>query len=325
MTGPREELALTGRPGTTTAHLLYRTVRLVAVTRNFPPPPGSASWDTTAVTETAHDLIDGERGRKRLADALLRSTDEESFARILEGAAVNFLRDAARATDLGKVVLRVAEILRSEDFRAHGGRPPRWGLPSGPDTASPADDDALGRAAMSEPVVDVPAWTSDRRDAPIADRASLVRILRRVLAAADGGLTAAQAARAVAARVDVRRSPLTVEVGVLEGVAEPPAGSDPGDAAASAAEVSALFARLDDRERIAVATFHEPLPVAAQRLALGRSQASLARQRVVRRLQRELGVDLDSTDAFDAADADAAFLTARALRDLCVGWADTGT
>lgn len=325
MTGPREELAFTGRPGTSTAHLLYRTVRLVALARNFPPPTGSASWDEDAVTETAHDLIDGERGRKRLADALMRSTDEQSFARIVEGAAVNFLRDAARATDLGKVVLRVAEILRSEDFQAHGGRPPRWGLPGGPDSASTADDDALGRAAMSEPDVDVPAWTSERRDAPVADRASLVRILRRVLAAADGGLTAVQAARAVAARVDVRRSPLTVEVGVLEGVAEPPAGSDPADVAASAAEAGALFARLDDRERIAVATFHEPLPVAAQRLALRRSQASLARQRVVRRLQRELGVDLDGTDPLGAADADAAFLTARALRDLCVWWAESGT
>jgi len=110
LTGPRQELADTGRLGSDGAELLYRTVVAVAAARNFPPPTGSASWDESAVAETAHNILDGPRGVKRLADALLRSTDESSFARILEGAAVNYLRDVARRTDLGKVILRVAVI-----------------------------------------------------------------------------------------------------------------------------------------------------------------------------------------------------------------------
>jgi len=325
MTGPRDELATTGRPGSELAELLYRAVAVIAVSRNFPPPAGSTYWDETAVTETAHGLIDGSRGQKRLADALLRSTDEPSFARQIEGAAVNFLRDLARATDQGKVVLRVAEVLKaSEEFVAHGGKPPRWGLAGGPEQPSAAPASVLARAAAMELDVVVPAWASDRRDPPIADRASLVRILRRVLVAADGGLTAAEAAVAVAARLDVRRSPLTVEVGVLERLAEPAATGDPATSTAISMEAAAMFATLDDRERILLASFHLPLEAASRQLTLGRSQTGLLRQRVVRHLQIAFGVELDDAGEPDGADLDA-MLTAAAVRDLCVAWAEGRT
>lgn len=319
MTRPREELARTGRIGRAGAHLLYRTVRAVAVARNFPPPSGGERWTDTDVAEIAHGLIDGDRGQKRLKDALVRSTDEASFARVLEGAAVNYLRDLARATDQGKVVLRVAAVLKSGPFEAHGGRPPRWGLPGGPTGPSAASAEELARAAMAEPNVVVPAWNSERRDAPIADKPSLVRVLNRVLAAANGGVTAADAARAVAARLDVRRSPLTYEVGVLERIAEAPAGADPADQASAAVDAAALFARLDDRERIALAMFHAPLPEASLAMALGRSQTALLRQRLVRRLQREAGVDLESGGDGGGEES---VLMIRALRDLCAAWTE---
>ena len=325
MTGPRAELAETGRIGPQLADLLYRTVAVIGVSRRFPPPAGSATWDDSAVAETAHQLIDGKRGAKRLADALLRSTDEESFARVIEGAAVNFLRDIARATDQGKLVLRVAEVLRSGDeFAEHGGKPPRWGLAGGPEAPSAVGPSALARAAAAEPDVVVPAWTSDRRDAPVADRPSITRILVRVLRAADGTLTAAEAAAAVAARVDVRRSPLTVEVGVLERISEPTGPADPATATAVSLEARKVFAALDDRERILIAGFDERWEVVADRLALKRSQVMLLRQRVVRRLQADLGVVLDDDGTARGSDQEA-MLTAAAIRDLCVAWSEGRT
>ena len=322
MTGPREELARTGRIGRRLAEMLYRTIAVVGVSRRFPPPDGSTNWDDTAVAETAHSLIDGRRGAKRLADALLRSTDEESFARQIEGAAVNFLRDAGRATDRGKVVLRVTEILRvGEEFVEHDGVPPRFGLAGGPTAPSGAGPAALAGAAALEPDVVVPPWTSERRDAPIADRPSITRILLRVLHTAEGTVTAAEAATAVAARIDVRRTPLTVEVGVLERMSEP---ADPATATAVSLEARQLFAALDDRERILIAGFGEPWHDVADRLALKRSQVMLLRQRVVRRLQAELGVAVDDDGTPHGGDEDAA-LTAAAVRDLCVAWAEGRT
>jgi hypothetical protein len=325
VTGPRSELAETGRIGPALAGLLYRTVAVIGVSRRFPPPAGSTSWGDSAVAETAHQMIDGERGAKRLADALLRSTDEESFARQIEGATVNFLRDIARATDQGKLVLRVAEILRSgEEFAEQHGKPPRWGLADGSAAPSAAGPMELARAAAAERDVVVPAWTSDRRDAPVADRPSITRILIRVLRAADGTLTAAEAAEAVAARVDVRRSPLTVEVGVLERISEPAESADPATATAVMLEARQVFSALDDRERIIIAGFDEKWEVVADRLALKRSQVMLLRQRVVRRLQADLGIVLNDGGTPRGGD-EVAVLTVAAVRDLCVAWAEGRT
>ena len=85
---PREEVLAEQRIGPAGAALLYRLVRAVAISRNFPPPPGSPRWDDTAVTETAHDFLDGERGRRRVADIAIRSVDEITFERIMEAAVV---------------------------------------------------------------------------------------------------------------------------------------------------------------------------------------------------------------------------------------------
>ena len=133
---PREELLSTRQLGQTGAELLYKTVWLVAIGNRFPPPEGSASWNETAVTETAHDFVKDERGHKRLLDIAIRSVDERSFERLLEAAVLNFLRDVARGTDLGKLIVRVKEILRDEkDFEVVPGPPERWTLTGRPDHA----------------------------------------------------------------------------------------------------------------------------------------------------------------------------------------------
>ena len=136
---PREEILRDGRLGPEGAELLYRTVWLVAVGNRFPPPEGSSGWDGTAVGEVAHDFIRDQRGPKRLLDVAVRSVDDRSFERLLEAAVLNFLRDMARGTDLGKLIVRLKEILRDEkDFESVPGRPERWALSGGPALPSAA-------------------------------------------------------------------------------------------------------------------------------------------------------------------------------------------
>jgi hypothetical protein len=89
-------------------------------------------------------------------------------------------------------------------------------------------------------------------------------------------------------------------------------------------EAAAVFATLDDRERILLASFHLPSEAASRQLTLGRSQTALLRQRVVRRLQAALGVDLDDAGDPEGGDEDA-MLTAAKVRDLCSAWAEGRT
>jgi hypothetical protein len=313
---PREELLSTHRLGQAGAALLYRTVFLVAVGNRFPPPEGSASWNETAVTETAHDFIKDERGARRLLDIAVRSVDERSFERLLEAAVLNFLRDVARGTDLGKLIVRVKEILRDEsDFQAVPGSPERWTLADGPAAPSVADSDDLASATAGIDVV-VPKWTSERRDAPLADRPSFVRLMTSVLTTAAGSLTADDIARALTARLDHRRTPLTTPLDIREQVSEPePTAGDPATHTVAELHAIDIFNSLSDRERIIVTTLDRNVRDLAQLIDMGKTQAALIRQRLVDRLNDEL-VDDEHADH-----------TATILCDLCDEWirSRTGT
>ena len=305
---PRDEVLRTGCIGEAGARLLYRTVATVALGRNFPPPQGSARWDSTSVTETAHDFVQGERGTKRITDITLRSMDDDGFARLLEAAVVNFLREVSRRTDMGKLILRVTEVLRTQDeFRHVRGTPTRWALAGGSTQPSTAGSGFLA-AAVADVEVVTPAWSSSRRDAPLADRPSFTRLLVAALTAAGGSLTATEVAHVVTARLDHRRSPLSVELDVLERVAERGPAADPAATTVSRLRAQQLFDGLDDRERIMLALPDTPVRELARDLALGRSQAALLRGRLHERLREEL-TDDDDPEA-----------TVGALGELCDSW-----
>jgi hypothetical protein len=310
---PREEVLAEQRIGPAGAALLYRIVRAVAIARNFPPPPGSSGWDDTAVIETAHDFLDGERGRRRVADIAIRSVDDMSFERIMEAAVVNHLREISRRTDVGKLVLRVTEILtEEEDFQRVASQPTRWMLTGGRAVPSTVPDTRLAAAIVGTQVT-IPAWSSERRSAPLADRETFIRMLRAVLAAADGSLTAADIAQAVATRLDPRRSPLSIELDVLESVAEQAAGQDPAAQATTTIRAAQIFDELDDRSRLLVATYEQPVRDLGELLAIGKSQAGLLRQRLTRWLREELK---------DDTEADA---TLAEIRRLCESWLEDRT
>jgi hypothetical protein len=297
VTSPREEVLATQRIGRAGAALLYRLVRVVAITRNFPPPPGFGQWDTSAVTETAHDFLDGERGRKRVIDIAIRSADEQGFERVLEQAVVNHLRDISRRTDMGRLVRRVTEVLAGEPaFARAGASPPgaRWALKGG--AAGPSDVPETTLIAALAPVeVTIPEWSSDRRSAPLADRGSFTRMLTVILTAANGSLTAADIARVIATRLDHARTPLSIELDVLETAGTPPR-LDPAVQASSMIRAAEIFRCLSEGDRIILACFDLPVRELGDVLALRKSQAALRRARLAARLHDELDDDEDPDD-----------------------------
>lgn len=311
---PREELLATRRLGPAGAALLYATVWSVAVGHHFPPPENAIHWDESAVAEIAHDFVDGERGCKRLLDITLRSVDDDSFERLLGTSVLNFLRDQARGTDLGKLIVRVKEILRDEpDFTSVPGDSERWSLADGPTAPSAAAPDKLAAATFGVEVV-VPKWTSERRDPPLADRPSFIRLMRSVLTAAAGSLTAVDIAHLLTARLDHRRTALTVSLDVLERVAEPaPARSDPSSSAVAQIHAIDIFNSLSDRERIIVTALDMNVREIAQLIDMGKTQAAHIRQRLLDRLHDELADD-DDVDG-----------TASHLCTLCEEWIESRT
>lgn len=303
----RDELLDTGRIGREGAALLYRTVRLVASGYGFPPPRGSQTWDESAAIETAHDFLEGERGARRLREITIRSVDDRSFEHLLDAAVHNFLRDLSRRTDLGKLILRMKEILRDEgDFAEVPEKPDRWMLTGGKSQEStvPPGDLTAAIAGMS---IAVPRWSSDRRDAPLADRPSFVRLIVRVLATADGSLATVDLAHAIASRLDHRRTPLATIVDIDDYESEPALqNADSSTSAVANLQAEVIFRTLSDREKVILADPDASVRDLGRKLDIGKSQVALVRQRLFDKLR-------------DVVDADDEDVVVR-LCDLCGGW-----
>ncbi len=299
--GPRQELIEDGTLGPAGAELLYGAVAAVAHARRFPPPEGHDVWGRGAVQEVAHDFLTGPRGVKRLADLLLRSVDESTFASLLHTAVLNALRDRGRRTDFGALVLRVTEVLSDSDqFRRDASDRTKWTLASGPDGPSVVSTGALAEAAASVRDVTIPRWSSPTRRSPIADRDSIERILASVLAAAHGSLTAAELARGCEHRLDGRRVPLTVELDVLEALPPDDLGSATEDDTLDRIVAGQVFSGLSDQERLLLATFDRPVRAAASQVGVGHSQTAVLRKRLVEHLRTEIGDDPDAEGVFSA-------------------------
>jgi hypothetical protein len=308
----RDELLANGRIGDVGAAMLYELVGLVGPGYRFPPPDGFAAWDESAQQSVAHDFLEHPRTPKRLLDIAIRSVDERSFERQLEKAVANYLRDIARSTDLGKLIVRVKEVLRStpEFMTVARAGEDRWTMQGGPTQPTTAHPDVLAASIRREKVV-VPKWTSTTRDAPLADRDSYVRLIRLVLTAARGSLTAAEIARVLATRFDHRHVPLTVELDNTDGLSEPiDPSSDPGAETVSVMSAIEIFDGLSDRERIILANLDLTVRDLAKLVGTGKSQASELRQRLIDRLMAVLDEGEDQQG------------TAGALIALCDRWLD---
>lgn len=304
-----------GEVGSDFIDLLRRTVLAVGIARNFPPPAGGNSWTEDDVDETTNAFLADGQTRRRLTDLALHCGTDQALAHRLQGSIRNFLRDQGRRTELGRLIRRVKRALREEEaFAWHTDG--RWHLLAGsrqPSAAHPAD---LERAAAREDVV-VPAWGEEaRRAAPYADRESLVRLISAVLEAAEGSLTAAEIAKALAARLAVPAQPLSREID---------AGDRPEPVRLDAAfdmtsqevirlvTASEILETLTDRERLALAHLELGVRELGPKIGVSHSQAHVIRQRAIDKLRSEL-----VGEEFGEA-------VAKTVLELAKSWADDRT
>ncbi|HYH48964.1 MAG TPA: hypothetical protein VEG38_05395 [Acidimicrobiia bacterium] len=292
---PLEELQADGRLGPEGARLLYRVVRTVVVGHGFPPPGDRPAWTGEAVAETAHEFLADERTPKRLAHLLVHAVDDDSFTRLLHRMVLNFLRDGGRRTEIGRLMLRLRDVLiRNNEFVA--GEGDRWRLekqPAAPSTVAPA---ALVEAAAAERHVEVPRWSAQaRRRAPAADAASLERLCRRVLEAAAGTLPLDQLAQAVAPRLGLVPTPL-VSAAADRDTVESVAGPQHADAVLDNLRAAEIFAILNRRERLLLAAAGTPVRELRAVIGVGPSQAA----QLQARLRAILAAELQDDEGYEA-------------------------
>jgi hypothetical protein len=311
---PLEELLAGGRLGREGARALYRTVRAVAIAHGFPPPGGRSGWDADAVAEVAHDFLADERTPRRLTHLAVHAVDGESFDRILHRMVLNFLRDDGRRTEIGRLMLRLRDVLGdSEEFVAEAGD--RWRLASQPAQPSSIPPAVLVRAASAETDVTVPRWSAQtRRRPPAADAASLARLCRRALEAAAGTLPLDQLAQSIAPRLGLTLLPLAQPVDdrdPLERVAAP----QHTDAVVDSMRAAEIFAILSQRERLLLAATGTPVRELRAVIGVGPSQAAELQGRLRELLASELRDDENyETVFFHVVDQARAWATDRMTR-----------
>jgi hypothetical protein len=291
---PLDELRAEGHLGPVGAALLYRAVRSIAVRHGFPPSSPQRAWDTEAVTEVAHEFLADARTPQRLAYLLVHALDDRAFERLLHRMVLNFLRDLGRRTEVGRLMLRLRDVLAdSDDFVVEPGG--RWRLATQPSTPSTVASPVLAHAAAAEPHVDVPRWSPQtRRRPPAADAASLQRLCRRVLAAGNGTVPLDQLAFAVAPRLGLAPAPLAQPVDdrdPLDSIAAP----HRADSGLDGMRASEIFAALTDRERLLLSAAGTPVRELRSVVGLGPSQAA----EVQSRLRELLATELRDDDSYE--------------------------
>ncbi len=287
-----EELR-SGNPGAEFISLLGRTIRAVAVARNFPPPEDLTSWGGEAVARTISEFAVDPQTPRRLLDLSMSCTTEQALKARLQGTIRNFLADLGRRTPVGKLVVRINDVLgSSDDFVRESGR---WSLTGGPNDPAEVDADRLCEAIRAQEIV-APKWSHDaRRAAPVADAQTVVSLCKTLLETAGGALTARAMAAVIARRLDIGQAPVSLDSASLDPAwAGQEDGVDStGDAALRDSRALEVFGLLNDRERLALGwadyTVRELAPV----LGVGSSQAQIIRKRATGVLKSELIDDPD--------------------------------
>ncbi len=273
-----DELTVDGRLGDDGARMLYAAVRAVGKGRGFRPPTGHDRWSNDAIVEVAHNFLADSRTPGRLAYLTIHATDDQSMERLLDTMVLNYLRDQGRRTEIGRLVRRINALLTDDDrfLSAHN----RWSLTTGPTTPSTTPPKELARAADAVEHVTVPRWNvRTARAHPHADAPSITRLCHTVLEAAQGSLTPADLARAIAARVGLRPTPI---VNLLD-VPEPADNTyttvlETSDDLIAARDV---FETLTEREKRIMATLHLPLRDLFGAIGIKKSQAARVRARTI--------------------------------------------
>lgn len=269
MNGPREELLTTGQLGPMGVELLYETVRQVIRMRNLPPPPGLAIWTHDALVEAAHDIF-VSRGPERLLLLAARSSDEPSFRAQLWKTVVNDLASTGRKTETGRLSERLKDVLPSIPGVVRGDGVIRLhsvdeSLPE------PRFDELVTAAALV--AVTVPTWdpNSGRRP-PLADRASLVDMIKAILSLAPRGLAHSGLVEVVAVRLGVHDAPELVDETALDAYASH-ASENPESIAVDRDAGERLLDNLSTAEQMVLPYLGESVTVIAEGSGLKRTKA----------------------------------------------------
>lgn len=299
-----------GRLGPDFARLLYRCARTAGRAHNFPPPDGRRGWTAEAAMETGHEFLRSANVRRRLAEMALLADDDDQLARILTQSIVNFLRERARRTAQGRLIRRLREVLQTEDrFTVVPAGVPGAGnvMLTGAPTTEPfgGRESDLIAAVLAVKDVTVVRWRSDaRRDGPISDRDSLIRLAAAVLESAEASMRWSELAAVMGARfgIDPGTVPATVPVDDLDGhLAHASAhlsteSALPGQELLRHTAAQAILDQLTDRERLVLAWLDSPVRTIADRTGFAVSTAGVLKQRVTDRLRTMLADDPDAEE-----------------------------
>jgi hypothetical protein len=279
--------------------LLHRTVRAVAIARNFPAPVSHDHWDADAIKTVVGDFLASAQTPRRLQDLATHCRTEDALKRRLQETVRNFLADAGRQTPVGRLVLRINEVLgRDEGFERQGRC---WAIAGSVAEPAAVDIDALARAVSGVAITVPTAWTKGSRQSPEIDADSVVRLARAVLDAAGGPISAAVIAQAVAKRLGLGAAPLSIEATAFD----PPQPSSlspdtTGNEALLAIRVHEVFGLLNDVERVAIGVPAVPVAELGPMLGVSGSKAALIRKRAVAILKGELGEEEGGQAVADA-------------------------
>ncbi len=282
--------------------LLQRTIRAVAVARNFPAPDDRARWDEAAVAQTVADFLADPAASRRLTDLATHCRTEDGLRRRLQATVQNFLADGGRRTPVGRLVLRINEVLAHDDRFERRGR--GWAVVGMDGEPAAVDLDALVAASAPVEVVVPSAWTTGSRQSPDIDAPSVVKLVEALLEAAGGPLSTGVLAQVTARRLGIGGAPLSIEATAFDPPERPGPSSDGADTTGSrvltdlrAAEV---FGRLNDHERLTLGLPALPVAKLGPVLGLSGSSAALVRKRAVTILRDELGDEEDGQHVADA-------------------------
>lgn len=247
--------------------------------------------------DVAQDFL-VDRIKPLTASLLAQATSDTTLEKLLRTSIKNWLIDRARATGTGPMRRTIEKVLTAspqfECVAADEEGAGRWRLAGGDVKPWGGNVDDLIATAWGVRDIRVPKWSSDTRRPPIADRASLVEIIRAMLERAGGSLETAHLVTAFANRFAAALDPLVVSIDDDEhSIDVESATPDPEetvladavalDVAAAAAEIAG---RLTKTEREIVPLLHDSSAV-QQRLGKGRSQSAAFAARVKTKI-REL-------------------------------------
>lgn len=272
---------------------LARTVRAVGISRNVPPPDGRSDWDVQAVELLVNEFLSDHRTPQRLVDLALHCDTVRGVRARLQETVRNFMADLGRATPVGKLVVRVNDVLRGESgfVRVDG----RWALAGGPTAPVTADLDDLVQA-ISAVSVEVPNWSHQaKRSAPVADRQSVAALCRTLLARAGGSLPARVLAVAMARRLGVGETPLSLDATAFDMPAPPgQAHRDTEQEALRSHSANEVLAALNDRQRLSIAFPEYSVRELSTVLGVSPSQAHVVRRQAIQIMSTELAGDEDA-------------------------------